>query len=1079
MKYWHCNNKSRNSVASDAFRATLEEKNAEVSMLKSENQHLKRDVAGLREDFLALQGKRGLGVITENSPPEEPAKGKARADPSTTAMYTPKDLSALHKAYKEALAGKEVALKEAQMLKDRMARMGASRIRLSARRQSSKKTTPRNLRTCFEEVEEIPDDDVADKTQGEERRLEREGTTAARDLEVAKLAAFRDIRLKELRQAKKSDMEEACAKEGITYVKLDQARGDIAEIRASRDYDAGLLQRHLLRDQRPIPVVRFGGPVEVGRSLLPSLTVMSSIRLGAMEGGGRDGGGKLTTAERTKVAATISAVHFRCQVERLSGRMKAQIRARRRKVMQCTAVEGVVQAEDLSCNCEVLINNPLNQFCNFTDVALSVTPGMTLPDSSDCECRRAFPHCSDLVDGHIVSVDYNIISDDSLRKLFQEGSKYRLNGETADVFQALAIGLDEYIANYKRLLVGHSRYASFSSLSQNLNNWRSAILAHCRSNASSLSNHLSNMQDGGSEARRTGFWVWAIGYWNAYLRSSRWSLSGGRRSSSSTSLSSRLQGRGSAPRSTGRNRSGIGGSGGAGQGVLTSSEPSTSFSLTTPATPQTTNPSRAAHMQRARSVRSDGMLLRWQQDDDDDEGENEEEEEDDDDEEYYDDEDHESDFIRRTLPPLVWNPEPLEHELVDELRVRTMPTQPRFEQDWAYRPGPQTKHKHVNTAYLLSQRELNSRGLSPGARRHIGQRLIPGGIATEVDRIRNDKGYIGQFSKDGEVFIAGYQVYSTLSRTVHIVNVESELNGSCAVSNSSKDDIHMPLYFGMDHRRDNFFALWSLEFSHDGREIIAGSGNGNCSLHIYDLTAHKATLSVNAHSDDVNSVTFADESSKVLFSGGDDGLCKVWDRRCLSSKSRPQGVLVGHTEGLTFVNSKGDGRYLISNSKDQTLKLWDIRKMVPYDNYRRLPAARLPQFRWDYRWVEYPGKNKEISHPHDCSIMTYRGHTVLRTLIRCYFSPMFLTGQRYIYTGSQDGAIYVYDVITGKVAKTLRGHTAEVRDCSWHPTQPLLASVSWDGTLLRWDNIDANCDDDYGVMSRRRHGIYLPYWLEG
>ncbi|GBG78368.1 hypothetical protein CBR_g26397 [Chara braunii] len=225
------------------FRATLEEKNAEVSMLKSENQHLKRDVAGLRGDFLALRGKRGSGVITQNSPPEEPAKGKARADPSTTAIYTPKDLSALHKAYKEALAGKEMALKEAQMLKDRMARMGASRIRLSARRQSAKKTTPRNLRTCFQEMEEIPDDDVADKTQGEERRLEREGTTAARDLEVAKLAAFRDIRLRELRQVKKSDMEEACANEGITYVKLDQARGDIAEIRASRNYDAWLKEK--------------------------------------------------------------------------------------------------------------------------------------------------------------------------------------------------------------------------------------------------------------------------------------------------------------------------------------------------------------------------------------------------------------------------------------------------------------------------------------------------------------------------------------------------------------------------------------------------------------------------------------------------------------------------------------------------------------------------------------------------------------------------------------------------------------------------------------------------------------------
>ena len=31
--------------------------------------------------------------------------------------------------------------------------------------------------------------------------------------------------------------------------------------------------------------------------------------------------------------------------------------------------------------------------------------------------------------------------------------------------------------------------------------------------------------------------------------------------------------------------------------------------------------------------------------------------------------------------------------------------------------------------------------------------------------------------------------------------------------------------------------------------------------------------------------------------------------------------------------------------------------------------------------------------------MTYRGHSVLRTLIRCHFSPRESTGQNYIYSG--------------------------------------------------------------------------------
>ena len=41
------------------------------------------------------------------------------------------------------------------------------------------------------------------------------------------------------------------------------------------------------------------------------------------------------------------------------------------------------------------------------------------------------------------------------------------------------------------------------------------------------------------------------------------------------------------------------------------------------------------------------------------------------------------------------------------------------------------------------------------------------------------------------------------------------------------------------------------------------------------------------------------------------------------------------------------------------------------------------------------------------SLMTYRGHSILRTLFRCHFSPTFNTGQRYFYTGLAAGNILV------------------------------------------------------------------------
>lgn len=160
----------------------------------------------------------------------------------------------------------------------------------------------------------------------------------------------------------------------------------------------------------------------------------------------------------------------------------------------------------------------------------------------------------------------------------------------------------------------------------------------------------------------------------------------------------------------------------------------------------------------------------------------------------------------------------------------------------------------------------------------------------------------------------------------------------------------------------------------------------------------------------VNGVCFADESStNILVSASDDGYLKVWDRRSLATET-PAGVLAGHTEGITYVSPKGDGRYCISNGKDQTIRLWDLRKMLSPSDITRDPDAAaaygLSGQGWDYKNSAYK-KPRYNSHPKDNSIMQYRGHRVTKTLIRCHFSPTATTGGQYIYTGGSNGVIYV------------------------------------------------------------------------
>lgn len=241
------------------------------------------------------------------------------------------------------------------------------------------------------------------------------------------------------------------------------------------------------------------------------------------------------------------------------------------------------------------------------------------------------------------------------------------------------------------------------------------------------------------------------------------------------------------------------------------------------------------------------------------------------------------------------------------------------------------------------------------------------------------------------------------------------------------------------------------------------AGTSSDSIIVYDLETKQPVLNLRGrHRQHVNAVCYGDSSSPhILYSGSDDTTLRVWDRRSMGD-GREAGAFLGHTEGLTYVDSKGDGRYVLSNSKDQTMKLWDLRKMMTSaagEDFE--PPDYSTDF--DYRFEPYPEDLRQKPKD-DCSVVTFRGHRVLKTLIRCHFSPPESTNSRYVYSGSEDGKVYVYNM-DATIADTIDVREATVnsrprepdayatayemsgemvwrtcvRDASWHPNSPVLA----------------------------------------
>ncbi|KAG6842431.1 hypothetical protein C0991_007561 [Blastosporella zonata] len=271
-------------------------------------------------------------------------------------------------------------------------------------------------------------------------------------------------------------------------------------------------------------------------------------------------------------------------------------------------------------------------------------------------------------------------------------------------------------------------------------------------------------------------------------------------------------------------------------------------------------------------------------------------------------------------------------------------------------------------------------------------------------------------------------IYSSITSTAYMTNVLDE------------SLTQTPIPFGEPNRwgNDESFGLWSCRFSADGNEVVAG-GSGNTA------------------------------SGNVLVSASDDSFIKVWDRRSLGASQKPSGVLIGHTEGITYVSAKGDGRYIVSNGKDQAMRLWDLRKMRSNQEYEGAKRRNVGNRNFDYRYPPYPGPRVAV-HPKDCSVMAYYGHSVMRTLIRCHFSPMETTGSQYLYSGSSDGRIHIWS-LDGRVVQVLdrsktlpmsfdpsdpelpataprmsRARAPCVRDVSWHSEEPVIMSAAWENS---------------------------------
>ncbi|MCP4582820.1 MAG: TIR domain-containing protein [candidate division Zixibacteria bacterium] len=224
-------------------------------------------------------------------------------------------------------------------------------------------------------------------------------------------------------------------------------------------------------------------------------------------------------------------------------------------------------------------------------------------------------------------------------------------------------------------------------------------------------------------------------------------------------------------------------------------------------------------------------------------------------------------------------------------------------------------------------------------------------------------------------------------------------------------------------------------------------------------TGEIRTLS--GHSGSVSAVAVTPDG-RFAISGSDDETLKVWD----ITSGEELHTLSGHSDRICTVISTSDGRFAISGSRDETLKVWDInsgeelRTLSGHSGSVSAVAVTL-----DGRFA-ISGSGDET-----LKVWDIESGEELRTLSwhRSGVSAVAVTSNgRLAISGSWDKTLKIWDITNGDELRTLSGHRSAVKTVALTSDGRLAISGSMDETLKVWD---IESGEELRTLSRHSHWI--------
>ncbi|GAB4206351.1 MAG: hypothetical protein OHK0022_33340 [Roseiflexaceae bacterium] len=279
-------------------------------------------------------------------------------------------------------------------------------------------------------------------------------------------------------------------------------------------------------------------------------------------------------------------------------------------------------------------------------------------------------------------------------------------------------------------------------------------------------------------------------------------------------------------------------------------------------------------------------------------------------------------------------------------------------------------------------------------------------------------------------------------------------------------------------------AVAALAWSPDGTTLLTGSEDGSARIW---SSAGQAVHLLQGHSATVHAVAWCPDGKTVL-TGSEDGTARLWD----VSSGQTLHILKGHSDAVVAVAWSPDGATVLTGSKDTTARLWkasDGTTLFTLAGHSdtvtavawRPDSQRVLTSGWDGNarvWDAGSGTLVEVSpsragaswteatwSPDGTRIMlaSTKGDGMAVVWTTGTTSTLDLRGRvgdvsaltwssdgRMVAAGSADGAVYLWEVQSGREIYTLQGHISRVSGLAWSPDGKTLLTSSYDDTARIW-----------------------------